>query len=304
MKLETTALAPRIASIFICILIHLQPLDAQGIYTHGQLEMHRYPTSIKGPVSKKLYVYLPADYHRNDKAYPVVYFLHGAKGNERSWIEKGKILEIIDSLTLCREITECIYVFPNTNKYHHDYDYISLNPKGSIESFMNLNGSAEYSFINDVMTYVDNNFRTLPSMKYRAIAGLSLGGLQALYISANSISSFGYIGLFSPIIYPPLNTGKYSAIYKDIENKLVRQSALSPSLYLVMIGEDDPFYRSAYLYSELLRSLNIRHNFIRTPGAHTWENWSDYSIIFLKSLWKENLHTSATKVDCRVSSMD
>lgn len=265
---------------------HEHPQNTEDIPTHrGTLQIHHYKCSVHGPKFKRMYVYLPETYYDNSQHYPVVYFLHGANGNEESWIVNGQILNHIDSLTYCQEICKCIYVFPNTNRYYHDFDYIGSRPKRSIEAYFDLNGSAEHSFINDIMNYVDENFRTIPFMQYRAIAGLSIGGLQALYITANTTNSFGYIGLFSPIIYPPINIGSYSYIYRSLEQKLYKQFSTSPSLYLIMIGEDDPFYKSAYVYREMLTKQKYNFIFITTDGGHTWDNWGNYSIQFLKSLW-------------------
>ena len=143
----------------------------------GILEKHRYECCSGGSSHKEMYIYLPEEYYESTDCYPVVYLLHGANGNELSWIKKGKILSVIDSLTEHGDICECIYVFPDMNRYCNDYDYIVSEYKETAEAFFNLNGSAEYSFINDAMMYVDEKFRTLASKEYRAIAGLSLGGL-------------------------------------------------------------------------------------------------------------------------------
>lgn len=251
---------------------------------HGILQTHIYHTSVNGNFSKKVRVYLPANYHTDNKSYPVVYLLHGANGNEKSWIENGDILKNIDSLVSYGIIKECIYVFPNTNRYYHKYDYLLSRPIGSIKAYLDLNGSAEYSFIEDLITYIDKNFRTIPLKHCRAIAGLSLGGLQSLYITANSPDTFGHIGLFSPLIYPPLTLGTHSHIYRNLEIKLKRLFADPALKYMIMIGEDDPYYKSAYTFSEMLKKNNYNFQFIPTTGGHSWDNWKSYSIIFLKSL--------------------
>ena len=247
-----------------------------------------YRPSTQGAFEKKLYVYLPKDYHITAKAYPVVYLLHGANGNERSWLDNGMILHYIDSLTNTNEAKEAIYVFPNMNRYYRLYDYVTSRPKGSIESYMDLNGSAEFSFINDIVTYIERTFRTIPSREYRAIAGLSLGGLQTLYITAANADRFGYIGLFSPLIYPPPSTGEFTHIYRDLEEKLEQLSSATPLLYMILIGENDFYYRPALGYSRKLENLQFNHVFIKTSGGHTWSNWKNYCIEFIKSLWKES----------------
>ena len=271
-----------ITCILLIICHNLGCIDAQDI-KRGILETHIYRTSVKGPKLKKLKVYLPANYYNNHESYPVIYLLHGANGNEQSWVEKGEVLKDIDSLVKHNIIDDYIYVFPNTNRYYHEYDYIMSRPKGSIESYLDLNGSTEYSFIEDIITYIDNNFRTIPLKQYRAIAGLSLGGLQSLYISANSERTFGHVGLFSPLIYPPPTLGIHSYIYRDIERKLKKQFADETLNYMIMIGKDDPYYRSVHQYCEFLKQQGYNIQFIPTYGGHSWDNWKNYSIIFLKS---------------------
>ena len=199
----------------------------------GYLEKHEYLCSVNGPTKRYMYVYLPDSYYNSDKRYPVIYLLHGANGNETSWIIKGKITRIIDSLLVNNEIPECISVFPNMNHYFNDYDYGQSREIGSIDSFLGLDGSVEYGFINDVVGYVDSHFRTIAEKKYRALAGLSLGGLQTIYISSNNWDDFEYIGLFSPLIYPPFKIGKYMHVYNKLEKNLNMQFENPPSAYWI-----------------------------------------------------------------------
>lgn len=280
----------RLYIIFVVIisLLYIESLYAQESLK-GILETRIYQTTVKGPKFKMAKVYLPADYYSQSQRYPVVYLLHGANGNENSWISRGNILKDIDSLVMCGAIGDYIYVFPNSNRYYNDYDFIDSHTIDCIESYLNLNGSAEHSFIYDLVTYIERRFRTIPTKEYRAIAGLSLGGLQSLYITANAPDMFGCIGLFSPIIHPPLNFGKHSYIYRDLITKLQYQfsSTENLSLYLIMIGEKDPFFRGAYTYSKLLDEMRCHHIFEKTDGGHSWENWSKYCNIFLKSLWTQ-----------------
>lgn len=251
----------------------------------GILERHKYPCSVKGPLTRVMYVYLPSSYYENNKCFPTIYLLHGANGNETSWILKGKIIEIIDSLTVANCIRECIYIFPNMNHYFNDYDYGDSREKGSIDSFLGLNGSVEYAFIDDVVNYVDNHFRTIPSKKYRAIAGLSLGGLQTLYITANNHDFFEHVGLFSPLIYPPLSFGPYTSVYRNLEDKLHIQFHTPPSTYWIMVGKDDAYFNSSFFYNKLLDDNGHPHTFYISEGGHTWDNWRAYCSMFLTSLW-------------------
>lgn len=252
----------------------------------GFLETATYRCSVPGPGIRQMFIYLPESYYDSYQTYPVVYLLHGANGNETSWIIKGRILENIDSLRRNSGIPECIYVFPNMNHYRNDADLGMSREKKSIEAFLGLNGSIEYAFVNDVVKQIDSLYRTVPHKDCRAIAGLSLGGLQAMYISANNPDSFGYVGLFSPLIHHPMKLGSYTFFYRKLEKKLKEQFNARPSVYWIMSGKHDFVYNSAFRFSRYLYTRKHLHHFHVSDGGHTWNNWQDYSIMFIKDLWR------------------
>ena len=252
----------------------------------GYLVKDTYRCSVPGPKARYMFVYLPESYFDSGMEYPVVYLLHGANGNETSWIRKGRILENIDSLRLDGKVAECIYVFPDMNHYRNDSDFRTPHEKKSIEAFLGLNGSIEYAFLNDVVKHVDSSYRTIPHKDCRAIGGLSLGGLQAMYISANNPDCFGYVGLFSPLIHIPVRLGPHSFFYRKLEQKLKGQFEDPPALYWIMSGKYDFVYNSVFRFSRYLYTRRHLHHFHVSDGGHTWNNWQDYSIMFIKELRK------------------
>lgn len=287
---------PKIMTVSILsILISCAVLRARTVLPpmpqkyDGILESHMYGCSTPGPTQRRLLVYLPEGYYESDARFPVIYMLHGANGNEESWIRKGRILERIDSLFHCGKIGEYIYVFPNTNRYANKLDYMHTLPKKTVESYLDLNGSIEEAFVNDVVGYIDRNFRTLPERMSRAICGLSLGALHSLYISANNPSTFGHIGLFSPIIFPALNFGRDTHIYRGLEEKLEVLFRTRPATYMIMIGKKDIFLNSARRYSTYLMKKNYDFCFILTSGGHKWDNWICYSTLFIESVFNFQL---------------
>lgn len=172
------------------------------------------------------------------------------------------------------------------NHYRNDSDFRTPHEKKSIEAFLGLNGSIEYAFLNDVVKHVDSSYRTIPHKDCRAIGGLSLGGLQAMYISANNPDCFGYVGLFSPLIHIPVRLGQHSFFYRKLEQKLKGQFEDPPALYWIMSGKYDFVYNSAFRFSRYLYTRRHLHHFHVSDGGHTWNNWQDYSIMFIKELRK------------------
>ncbi len=251
----------------------------------GILEEYIHDCSVKGPKQRRIFVYLPKDYYESNKRYPVFYILHGARGYELSWIEKGNILHNIDSLTAASKMKETIVVFPNANQYNNEADYGKSRLKGAMEAFYEIDGTVEASFVKDVVHSVDSAYRTIPEKRYRAIAGMSIGAMQSMYISANSPDMFGYVGLFSSMVHPVLNKSEHSSFYKGLKRKLKEQFATPLELYSIMIGKTDFYYPRMIMFSNYLKRKGYAHEFHTAKGGHQWFNWEEFANIFMQKLW-------------------
>lgn len=256
-------------------------------FTHeGILEECFYECSVEGPRERRMFVYLPADYYDTTACYPVFYLLHGARGNETAWITKGDLLHNVDSLTSHGLMKRGIIVLPNMNQHDDDRDYGKSRIKGAIESFFENDGMVEYAFITDVVAKVERTYRTIPEKSARAIGGLSIGALQSIHISANHPDMFGYVGAFSPMVYPVPRPSKHSSFYHNLKDKHKVQFAEAPRLYWVMIGKTDFFYPRMQAYHRYLMRNGYEHQFLLTPGGHQWYNWEAYCNLFMQQMWK------------------
>lgn len=251
----------------------------------GIVEDPFHPCSVDGPARRRLIVYLPADYYSSDKRYPTYYLLHGARGNEISWVDLGGMIAVVDSLTKQGKIQPAIYVMPNMNQYTTDEQGEHSLFKAPIEAFMDTDGAVESAFVHDVVEFIDNKYRTIPDKAHRAIAGLSIGSMQSIFISADSPDTFDYVGLFSPIFRAPISTSRYSSFYsrKDIKKKHHIQFSPEhcPKLYIAMIGRDDLYVFHSEYFNQYLTLHGYPHKYIQTPGGHGWDNWTQYLEDFL-----------------------
>lgn len=263
-------------------------LDTTITY-QGILEERFYDCSVDGPKQRRMLVYLPSDYYNSNESYPVLYLLHGARGNELSWIIKGNLLHNIDSLTSSGLIKEMIVALPNVNQYNDEEDFGKSRIKGAVESLFEVDGSSETPFVNDVVGFVDSVYRTVPQKDSRAIAGLSIGAMQAMYISANAPDTFGYVGLFSSMRRPVFRIGEYSSFYKDLKEKHKVQFRNPPQLYSIMIGKCDIFYLTMKSFASYLDCNGYPHEMNIFSGGHEWYNWIDFANIFMKKLWQNKI---------------
>ncbi len=267
--------------------VHQQyPTVSSHIRHEGILEECFHDCSVEGPQKRRMLVYLPKDYYQSSDRFPVLYLLHGARGNELSWIEKGNILHNIDSLTSSSKMKETIVVFPNVNQYKNDKDFGKSRLKGAIESFFETDGIVEAAYMNDVVATIDSVYRTIPERSHRAIAGLSIGAMQSMYISANSPDSFDYIGLFSSMVHPVLRKSEYSYFYKGLKKKIDLQFQKAPALYYIMVGKTDIYYPRMMSFKKFLDKKGYRYDLYITDGGHQWYNWEEYANIFMQKIWQ------------------
>ena len=248
---------------------------ADSLYhPQGILEEHIYNCSpASGTSRRKMLVYLPAGYYESEKRYPVQYLIHGARGNETSWIKDGNMIKIVDSLWAAGLLPECIIVLPNMNQYKNDEDYADSRFKRPVESIFETNGGVETCFVNDVMGYVRDNFRTIEDKAHRSIAGLSVGAMQAIFLSASNPDLFDYVGLFSPMHQSVCPFGKYISFYHDLDKKQKAQFRNPPKLYYVMIGRGDVFYGHTEDFRYEMDIHGYPYLYLETSKGHSWSNW-------------------------------
>lgn len=253
----------------------------------GTLEEAVCKCSTGEVTQRRIFVYLPEEYVNNtSKRFPVLYLLHGARGNETSWLTEGAMMHIVDSLVNNSLAEPCIVVLPNVNQYDDDEDYGASRFKKPYESLFEIDGTVETAFMKDVVEYVDAHYRTFADKQHRAIAGLSVGGLQSIFISASHPDAFEYVGLFSPMYKTPIRESACSSFYDGLLEKQKVQFSNPPTLYSIYIGHFDFFiFHMEYFRSYLTRN-GFPFQYCETPGDHNWPNWRQYLIMFYQKCFK------------------
>ena len=116
-------------------------------------------------MERKFAIYLPPDYELSQRSYPVLYLLHGAGDDQTGWVQFGEVLTIADKAILAGKATPMIIVMPDANTGQRGY-FNDLSGKWRYEDF----------FFQELMPYVEKKYRAKTDKRYRAVAGLSMGG--------------------------------------------------------------------------------------------------------------------------------
>jgi len=248
---------------------------------HGQVREIWYHSSVTGAWRHAL-VYTPPGYDvQTHVRYPVLYLQHGSGEDETGWTKQGHANFILDNLIASNSCKPMIVVMANGYARRIGYTPPDLTgkPFGSPEMMRAMQESA--AAFGDVMThdlipFIDANFRTLSDRDHRAMAGLSMGGMQTFQVTFDHLDLFSYIGGFSGAA---MAFGNQKLDPKTAFNgALADPAAFGKRVHLLWIGvgTDEP----AMMHAGLVRlhtslvDANIKHIFYESPGtAHEWQTW-------------------------------
>jgi enterochelin esterase-like enzyme len=237
---------------------------------NGTVSAVAYSSNALG-TERELVVYTPPGYETSAEAYPVLYLLHGAGGDERSWMERGQAQVILDNLIAEGRLDPLVVVMPYGFASERDPNVPrrdAAENRRQREGFVN-------DFLGDVIPLVESHFRVRADREHRAIAGLSLGGAQALAIGLTNTDLFSRVAAFSPAM-GAANNPRSGGV--DFDAVLADSDAMNASLEFFWIGcgVDDTLFSSNVAFSEQLTERGIEHVFRVTQGAHAWPVWQRY----------------------------
>jgi enterochelin esterase-like enzyme len=232
---------------------------------------------------RKYAVYLPPDYETSDRSYPVLYLLHGSGDDQTGWIQFGEVLHIADKAINEGRATPMIIIMPDANTGRRGY---FNDPRGD--------WNYEDFFFKELVPYVEKKYRIKSDKRYRAVAGLSMGG------GGSFVYALHHPELFSSAC--PLSASTGPLTVDDAKKQLVR---LDPSIadstvtnyynrhsvlalvnnvpddqkkavrWYIDDGDDDFLYEGNCLVHIAMRKKEIPHEFRVRDGGHTWTYWRE-----------------------------
>ena len=245
--------------------------------TYGKTLLRSYPSSTTGR-NRKVMILLPPEYDET-KEYPVLYLLHGIGGDENEWAG-GRPTWVIGNLILAGEAAEMIVVMPNIRAREND-------KANSSDMYSPEHFKAFDNFINDLrdnlMPYMEANFPVATGRENTAVAGLSMGGREALYIGLNMPETFGYIGAFCPapgVLPYPAEAGLFETdAFKAAEG-------LEPYILINAGSYDGTVGDWPKTYADTLTANGTANTFYVTAGGHDFTVWKHGLYNFARNIFK------------------
>ena len=253
------------------------------------------------------FIYLPAEYYANpDKKFPVLYLQHGMGENETGWSAQGKTGIIMDNLIAAGKAVPFIIFMDNglnaRKPGEQPMGFGGPRPQGAPQGqrpqggpqggqrprlsgadfakmARRMGGAFEEVLIKDIIPMVEKNYRVIADSEHRAMAGLSMGGMQTHGITLNNPTTFAYVGIFSGGTIGPDELTDVPDFKKT--NKVLFMSAGSRETGMAE-GEN-----SVGNAAEDMKAIGINaHSYISPETAHEWQTWRRSLYQFAQLLFK------------------
>ena len=230
---------------------------------HGKIHYNYYNSKTLGR-TREMLVYTPPGYDAaSAKKYPVLYLIHGGSDTQETWTKVGNANFIADNLIAAGKAEPMIIVMP--------YGNVRPSP---MEDFTK-------DVVNDIIPFVEQNYKAYTDSEHRAVAGFSVGGGQTLNIGLTNTDKFSWISSYAPYTATPefkKNFENWSPDAKKINEQL--------KLFTISVGTDDFLYESVKGNLKMLEEKGIQVKPYIVSGGHTWMNCKLYLATTLQEIFK------------------
>ena len=271
----------------------LVPGDYADLYAEcskpGNVE-HVWYYSAENGMTRRMYVYTPAGYDRNNKSvkYPVLYLLHGGGGDEDAWSTLGRTCQILDNLIAQGKAKPMIVVMPNGNPNQYAAQTLGIPVKTDVKQY--ASGFDNYSsLVADILPYIEKNYPVIKNRKGRAVAGLSMGGGQSFFIAFRNVDVFANEGIFSSGL---IGSSTIDGAHFDAEQHFPGMYT-NPVKYnkfdviYLACGEQDNRIDGMLDFKQKLTDKGYKGVvWEQYPGAHEWKVWRRNLSSFVQLIFK------------------
>jgi enterochelin esterase family protein len=232
----------------------------------GDLARHEYRSARFGEM-REVWVYTPPGYEAaGERRYPVLYLLHGALDDARAWTTAGRADVILDNLHAAGTVEPMIvamplgYGFPDARRRVHEIFSPATDQRAVMDAFA-------AGLLDEVVPLVERRYRTRPEASSRAIAGLSMGGAQALFVGFHHAERFGTVAAFGAAVV------LYSRRYEEWFPDSLQARAGGRGFLAMSVGREDFLLQENRHFVAWLDSRGLGLELEEVSGGHTWNVW-------------------------------
>jgi enterochelin esterase-like enzyme len=236
---------------------------------HGEVRMVLYESKPMG-VTRWIWIYTPPNYDRSSTKYPVLYLLHGNGEAQNGWVMNGRANIILDNLIADKKAQPMVVAMPQG----HALQGANVGP------LVRLTGEADMfskrfpqDLLQEIIPLIERHYRVYTDADHRAIAGLSMGGGQALSIGLARTDLFRYVLGFSGAVGGPFMNAE-----TEFGEALSKPEVFNSKLRLLWVscGKQDFLYQANRQFVDMLKSKGVKVLFRETEGSHVWSVWRNY----------------------------
>jgi enterochelin esterase-like enzyme len=238
---------------------------------HGKIDTIYYNSATVG-TERRAIIYTPPGFSK-DKKYPVLYLLHGIGGDEKEWLKNAQPQVILDNLYADHKVEQMIVVMPNGRAMKDDRATGNIFDNDKVQAFSTF----EKDLLNDLIPFIEKTYPVIKDRESRAIAGLSMGGGQALNFGLGNLDKFAWVGGFSSAP----NTKSPELLVPNPE-----ETKSKLRLLWISCGEDDNLITFSQRTHDYLKANNVPHIFYIEPGVHDFKVWKNDLYLFSQFLFK------------------
>jgi enterochelin esterase-like enzyme len=258
-------------------------LDVQN-GAHGTMRDETYYSTTLGK-NRRVLVYTPPNYDHSTAPIPVLYLYHGFWDTRYSWVTEGRLAQILDNLLAEGEAGPMIVVVPEAHALPPEPTPVtSPNFVTNVTPYLTRNQQAvDDELFHDIIPFIKAHYTISDESRERAIAGLSMGGLQAIETGIVHLGYFGWIGAFSPGVIS-------GALSNEFNNALMEPEKINKSLLLfdIITGDNDEIVgKHVTEFEARLKEAKVEHIYTTLPGGtHSMFVWRPALKSFLEQIFR------------------
>ena len=252
-------------------------LDVQN-GAHGAMRDETYYSTTLGQ-NRRVLIYTPPSYDHSHAPLPVLYLYHGFWDTRYSWVTEGRLAQILDNLLSEGKAVPMIVVVPEAHALPPEdipvTDHLLYLSKNQL--------AVDEELFHDIIPFIQAHYTISDEPRERAIAGLSMGGLQTIETGIVHLGYFGWIGAFSPGVIS-------AALSDDFNNALMEPDKINKNLLLfeIITGDNDEIVgKHVTEFEARLKQANVEHVYTTLPGGtHSMFVWRPALQSFLEQIFQ------------------